>query len=140
MLTAIKSYLLLAALLLTIGGVLYIQSLRIENATLRLDVTTYGQAAEASRKAMELADKSCFATQDAIRQHYEAQIRLVTAQKATGDAINALSNLTLKESANEAPTKPQSFADDNRLSPRTMELLDNAYCDGDKDGCASPTK
>lgn len=140
MLATIKSYLLLAALLLAIGGVLYIQSLRIENATLRLDVATYGQAAEKSREAMDLADKSCSVTQNAIRQHYEAQMLLLKGQKATGDAINALPTLTLKENADEAPTKPQSFADDDRLSPSTMQLLDNAYCDGDKDGCTGSTK
>lgn len=140
MLATLKSYLLLAALILAIGGVLYIQSLHIENATLRLDVATYGQAAEANRKAMDLAEKSCLASQSAIRQHYEAQMHLLTAQKATGDAINTLSTLTLKENADEASTKPQSFADDSRLSPRTMQLLDRAYCDGDEDGCTDSTK
>lgn len=137
MLATLKSYLMLAALLLVIGGVLYIQSLRIEVTTLRLDMATYEQAAETNRKAMELADKSCSVTQDAIRQHYEAAMLLLNAQKATGDAINALPTLTLKEKANAAPTKPQGFADDDRLSPDTMRLLDNAYCDGDKDSCAN---
>jgi hypothetical protein len=140
MLATIKNYLMLAALLLVIAGVLYIQSLRIEVTTLRLDVATYEQAAETNRKAMDLADKSCSLTKDAIRQHYEAEVRFLTSQKATGDAINALPTLTLKESNNEAPTKPQGFADDDRLSPSTMQLLDRAYCDGDKDGCTGSTK
>jgi len=140
MLSQIKAYLavILATLLLTVCGYAYYT--HKENVQLSLDVATYRKASEDNLAAKEASDASCLITVDALASHYREQSKLEASQKATGDAVLALPTLTIKEKANAAPTKPQGFADDDRLSPDLMRLLDNAYCDGDKDHCASPTK
>jgi hypothetical protein len=136
----IKTYLtaILVSFLLITGGYAYYAYTEIQH--LSLEVTTYKIASEDNLKAKEQSDASCLITVESLTEHYRTQAALTSSQKATGDAINALPTLTLRESSNAAPTKPQGFSDDDRLSPSTMQLLDNAYCDGDKDHCASPTK
>uniref|UniRef100_A0AAU6VZG4 I-spanin n=2 Tax=unclassified bacterial viruses TaxID=12333 RepID=A0AAU6VZG4_9VIRU len=104
------------------------------------EVGTYKIAAETNLKAKEDADKSCLVTVESLNGYYKQQVELGSSQKTTGDAILSLPTLTIKEKANAAPTKPQSFADDDRLSPDVMRLLDTAYCYGDKDSCATSTK
>ena len=132
----LKSYLtvILATLLLVVVG--YAYHSHTENVRLIGEVSTFKSAAEENLKAKEQADASCEATVELLSEHYKEQAKLQASQQATGDAINSLPTLTIKETANEAPTKPQSYADDARLSPDTMRLLDTAYCDGDKDHCS----
>ncbi|UAV89686.1 hypothetical protein [Pseudomonas phage COT4] len=120
------------------GGFAYYEYGQLQK--MALEVQTYKTAAQVNQKAKEDADASCLITVDSLNAHYKAQEALGYSQKDTGDAILALPTLTIKEKANAAPTKPQSFADDDRLSPDTMRLLDQAYCYGDKDGCATPAK
>ena len=140
MLTTIKTYLMVALFVLLLGSGVYINKLQGDITGLYSEVATYKVAAESNLKAKEQADASCLISVEALSEHYRTENALVTAQQATGDAINALPTLTLKETAHAAPTKPQGFSDDDRLSPDLMQLLDNAYCDGDKDSCTSPTK
>lgn len=140
MLSQVKAYLaiVLTTLLLAVGG--YAYYMHKENVQLSLDAAIYRQASEDNLKAKEAADASCLITVDALASHYREQSKLEASQEAIGGAVLALPTLTIKEKANEAPTKPQGFSDDDRLSPDLMRLLDSAYCDGDKDGCSSPTK
>lgn len=140
MLAQVKTYLtiILATLLLTVCGYAYYT--HKANVQLNIDVATYRKTSEDNLAAKEAADASCLITVDVLSAHYREQSELEASQRATGDAVLALPTLTIKEKANEAPTKPQGFSDDDRLSPDLMRLLDNAYCDGDKDHCASPTK
>jgi hypothetical protein len=120
------------------GGFAYYEYGQLQK--MALEVQTYKTAAETNQKAKEDADASCLITVDSLNAYYKAHEALGHAQKDTGDSILSLPTLTIKEKANAAPTKPQSFADDDRLSPDTMRLLDQAYCYGDKDGCATPAK
>lgn len=140
MLTQIKSYLFIGWMVLTLSLLGYSYKLHGDVQRLEQAVAMYQQAAEANERALKQSKDSCLISIESLAEHYRTENAIVTSQKATGDAINALPTLTLKENAHAAPTKPQGFADDDRLSPSTMQLLDNAYCDGDKDGCASPTK
>lgn len=140
MLQVIKQYttaIILSLLLIASGYSYYAYS---EIVTLQGEVSTYKVAAEDNLKAKEQADASCLITVETLNQHYRKESVLNAAQQSTGDAINVLPTLTIKEEAHAAPTKPQSFSDGDRLSPDLMRLLDTAYCDGNKDGCASPTK
>lgn len=120
------------------GGFAYYEYGQLQK--MALEVVTYKTAAETNLKAKEDADASCLITVDSLNKYYTNQNALEDSQKDTGDSILALPTLTIKEKANAAPTKPQSFSDDDRLSPDTMRLLDAAYCYGDKDGCATPSK
>lgn len=120
------------------GGFAYYEYRQLQKMSLELQ--TYKTAVEVSQKAKEDADASCLITVDSLNSYYKEQKALYNSQKDTGAAILTLPTLTIKEKANAAPTKPQSFSDDDRLSPDTMRLLDEAYCYGDKDGCSTPTK
>lgn len=136
----IKNYLVVGLIVLMMSIIGYSYKLHGDVQRLELEVAVYMEAVKAHEKALEQSKSSCLISIETLSEHYRKENALSTSQQATGDAIDALPTLTLKESANEAPTKPQGFADDDRLSPSTMQLLDRAYCDGNKDGCASPTK
>lgn len=129
---------ILLTIVVACGGFAYYEYNQLQR--MELEVHTYRTAAETNLKAKEDAEASCLITVDTLNKYYSEQKALEDSQKDTGDSINALPTLTIKEKANAAPTKPQSFADDDRLSPDTMRLLDQAYCYGDKDGCATPAK
>lgn len=129
---------ILLMIVVVCGGTAYYQYNQLQKMS--LEVHTYKTAAETNLKAKEDADASCLVTVKTLNEYYDKQKALEGSQKDTGDAILSLPTLTIKEKANAAPTKPQSFADDDRLSPATMRLLDQAYCYGDKDGCATPAK
>lgn len=132
------------AILLTVclgtGGYAYVQHQK--NIQLTLDVLTYRTAAIDNSKAKEDAEAACLITVGSLNSYYQSELELSKAQKTTGDAILSLPTLTIKEKANDTPTASQGprYSDDDRLSPDTMRLLDAAYCHGDKDGCATPTK
>lgn len=129
---------ILIALLVLVGGYAYNLSGEIDN--LKQSVAVATQAAADNLKAKEQSDLSCKATTELLAQYRDKQEGIGSSQQAAGDAINSLPTLTIKEAPNVAPTKPQGFADDARLSPDTMRLLDAAYCDGNEDRCPKPTK
>lgn len=140
MLASIKTYLIITLLtmMLALGGYGYYAHGQIERLT--QDVSIYRDAAATNLKAKEDADRSCVVTVDTLNAYYKNQEAIQTSQQAAGDAILHLPTLTIKDKANEAPAKSQSYSDDDRLSPDTMRLLDQAYCYGDKDHCATPAK
>lgn len=140
MLAQFKAYLviILATLLLTVCGYAYYT--HKENIRLSSDVATYKKAAEDNLKAKETGDKSCTLSLEALSEHYRQQAELEASQMGAGGAILTLPTLTIKEKANAAPAKPQSYSDDDRLSPDTMRLLDQAYCYGNKDSCTDTAK
>lgn len=140
MLNAISKYIIVTLLTICLGTGGYAYMQHQKNIELALDVMTYKAAAEVSLKAKEDADASCLITVESLNAHYKAQEELENLQKDVGDAILTLPNLTLKEKVNEAAKAPQTPADDDRLSPDLMRLLDAAYCYGDKDGCAAPAE
>lgn len=131
----------LLALLIIVSSFSYHQSNKIE--ALALDVSTYKSAAELSEKGKKDAEASCLVTVESINKYYSKQQELETSQQSTGGAILTLPTLTIKEKANEAhklPQKATEYSDDDRLSPDTMRLLDEAYCYGDKNGCTPSPK
>lgn len=140
MLSQIKMYLIAGWFVLTISLLGYSYKLNQDVERLTAEVATYQAALEASNKATEQAKTSCLVSIETMNAYYRDQNALQTSQQATGDTILSLPTLTLRGNTDAAPTKPQGFSDDDRLSPDLMRLLDNAYCDGNKDGCAIPTK
>lgn len=140
MLTSVKTYVTIGFIIIMMSIIGYSYKLHGDVQRLEQEVAVYMAAAESNEKALNQSKNSCEISIEALAEHYRKQNALTASQEATQKALDALPTLTLKENANAAPTKPQGFADDDRLSPSTMQLLDNAYCDGDKDGCASPTK
>ena len=140
MLTSLKTYLMVGFVILTLSILGYSYKLHGDVQRLEQEVAMYVVVAEARAKALEDAKSSCLVSIESLADYYRKENAINASQQATEDAINALPTLTHKENADEAPTKPEGFSDDDRLSPSLMQLLDNAYCDGDKDHCASPTK
>lgn len=140
MLTTIKTYLTVGVITLTLMLAGYSYKLHGDVQRLEREVATYMAAIEANEKALEQSKASCLISIETLSEHYRKENELSTSQQAAGDAINALPTLTIKENAHAAPTKPQGFSDDNRLSPDLMRLLDKAYCDGDKDSCSTSAK
>ena len=144
MLTSVKTYLIIGWMVLMLSVLGYSYKLHGDVQRLEREVAVYVESVKSHEKALEQSKNSCLISIETLSEHYRKEKALQTSQQATGDAINALPTLTLKENSNAAPTKPQAlgtkYSDDDRLSPSTMQLLDRAYCDGDKDGCASPTK
>lgn len=139
-LDGLKSYIIAGLLVLSLGAGVYGQYQHKQNVQLNIEVVTYKEAALANLKAKEDADASCKITTEALGGYYKNEIDASTSQKASGDAILALPTLTLKETHNALPTAIKKPSDDDRLSPELMQLLDSAYCYGDKDGCSQPTK
>lgn len=135
---------ILLAIAIFCGGFAYYEHTQVKRLT--SEVATYKSAAELNLKAKEDADASCIVTVDSLNHYYKEQANVESSQITTGEAINTLPTLTIKEKANAAPTKTKTpseanrYSDDDRLSPDTMRLLDEAYCYGDKYGCSSPTK
>lgn len=140
MLTSIKTYLMAGFIVMMLSLIGYSYKLHGDVQRLELEVAMYMVAAQANEKALEQSKDSCEVSIESLAEHYRKEIALTASQEATQKALDALPTLTLKENAHAAPTKSEKPSDDDRLSPELMQLLDNAYCDGDKDGCASPTK
>ena len=134
----------LLAIAIACGGFAYYEHTQVQK--MAVEVGTYKSAAAINLKAKEDADASCLITVDTLNKYYKDQKALETSQQAAGDTILSLPTLTIKEKANAAPMASQPvtpgtrYSDDDRLSPDTMRLLDSAYCDGNKDDCATPAK
>lgn len=132
---------ILFAIAVACGGFGYYEHSQV--AKLTQDVTTYKDVAATNLKERQDADKACVVTVDSLNTYYKEITNLSSSQESTGDAVNNLPTLTIKEKANAAPTssqEPKQYADDDKLSPDVMRLLDTAYCYGDKNGCATSAK
>ena len=142
LISALSKYIIVALLTVCLGTGGYAYMQHQKNIELALDLLTYKTAAADNLKAKEDADAACLITVGSLNSYYQKELELSKAQQSTGDAILTLPALTIKEKANDAPKASQgpSYSDDDRLSPELVRLLDKAYCDGDKDGCAAPAK
>lgn len=124
----------LAALAILFGVISYKQYGEVQKLT--GEVSTYKEASEENLRAKEDADSSCRITIESLEASFKEQIELERGKTATHGKIDALPTITIKEKRNAAPTQSQNYSDDDRLSRDIMLLLDEAYCYGDKDGCA----
>jgi hypothetical protein len=133
---------ILLAITVACSGFAYYEYNQVQR--LSVEVGTYKSAAAANLKAKEDSDASCLVTVDTLNGYYNRKAETEAVSKAIQSSIDSLPTLTIKEKANEAPTKSQTpstrYSDDDRLSPDLMRLLDNAYCNGREDNCTSPTK
>lgn len=85
--------------------------------------------------ALKMAQDSCEITIKAIGDTQKAIDALNESRTSDLSALEAIPQITLPETKINGTTKPTvapKTADDLRLSPDTMRLLDNAYCSGAK--------
>lgn len=91
--------------------------------------------AAANVEAVERAVDSCKITLKTIDDTQKAVDALNESRNNDLSALKDVTHITLPEThinGTTKPTAPDKAADDLRLSPDTMRLLDNAYCSGAK--------
>lgn len=104
-------------------------------AVAKSEAATMKTLANKSAEAVRVASESCAAS---LKTVFDTQKAIDALNEARGDDLSALASLTqitLPETNIHGATKPTvapKVADDLRLSPDTMRLLDNAYCSGAK--------
>lgn len=108
-----------------------------EVAALEVSVQTYTDLANANAKEVDKLKQSCSVTEKVVKENRDAIDALETSREATLGALNALPLTTLPEAARNAKEDAtganKAHADNSRISPALMQLLDNAYCSGSKD-------
>lgn len=98
-------------------------------------VTVWQEKANQNAKAAALLGESCKVTMLVLQATQEKLDALQQSRTSDLEALQAIPQITLPETHVNAPTKPTApskAADDLRLSPDVMRLLDNAYCSGAK--------
>ena len=136
---------IMAFLLITSLGLGYATySLTGKLAVARQDVTHWTDLAAKSAAETIKASQSCEITVKAIEDNQKVQDALSESRTSDLDALNAIPHLTLPETkvnGTKTPTGVSTkLADDDRLSPDLMRLLDNAYCSGNKDDSYCTTR
>lgn len=99
------------------------------------EMTAFALLANKNAKQAENVKASCDITLESLRATQKVIDTLNEARQDDLSALEALPQVTLPEikiNASKTPTAPSKNADDLRLSPDTMRLLDNAYCSGAK--------
>lgn len=116
-----------------------------EVATLEVSVQTYTDLANANANEVDKLKLSCSITQQVVKDNRDTIDALQKSREDVLGALNTLPHPTLpenkvngKEKSTTGPTK--AFADDSRLSPALMQLLDTAYCSGSKDSSDCPAR
>jgi len=135
----------IAAALLVLSLVLGISTYKLvkEVATLEVSVQTYTDLADSNAREVDKLKQSCSVTEKVVKENRDTIDALETSREATLGALNALPHTTLPETKTnerEEASESHKVADDNRLSPALMQLLDNAYCSGSKDSSACPAR
>lgn len=115
-----------------------------EVATLEVSVQTYTDLANANANEVDNLKLSCSVTQQVVKDNRDTIDALQKSREDVLGALNTLPHPTLPENkvnGKESTTGPtKAFADDSRLSPALMQLLDTAYCSGSKDSSDCPAR
>lgn len=104
-------------------------------ATAKGELANMTEVANSNAKALVYYKESCAITINTITSTQKA---IDTLNEARGDDLSGLAaipQITLPEThvnGSKPTTAPSKVADDLRLSPDLMRLLDNAYCSGAK--------
>lgn len=113
-------------------------------AVLEDSVQQYQDLANANAQAVEKLRASCSVTEKVVKDNRDTIDALQKSREDVLGALNSLPQATLPENkvnGKESTTGPtKAFADDSRLSPALMQLLDTAYCSGSKDDSACPAR
>lgn len=115
-------------------------SVKVENVMLD------AKAQQAVARELQAYD-SCKITTEVTADVQEKNDKLSDSRTAILEAlVNVVYPMT-QENRNDhpqattgAPSPSKVLADDARLSPELMRLLDNAYCSGNQSSCAQPAK
>lgn len=136
MFNSIMHYVLAILLASTLGLGYASYSLTGKLAVARQDVTHWTDMATKAAAETLKASQSCEITIKAIEDNQKVQDALSESRTSDLDALDSIPHLTLPETkvnGTKTPTAAPKTADDSRLSPDLMRLLDNAYCSGNKD-------
>lgn len=137
MFDAAKNYIIAFLLIATLALGYSTYSLVGTVAVAQGEVTAMTDIANKNAEAVKVAGESCALSIKAIHDTQTAIDALNEARGSDLSALDALPQITLPETTINGPTTttaaPKKYADDARLSPDTMRLLDNAYCSGNKD-------
>lgn len=105
-------------------------------AVAEADVSHWTEIANQNAKTVLDVKSACEITVKTITDNQKAIDAINESRGSDLDALAALPQVTLPETHINASTKPTAAptknADDARLSPDLMRLLDNAYCSGAK--------
>ena len=143
MFDSIKMYLIALLLIATIGLGWTTYNLVGKLAVAEEQIGQWQDTANKNAEATRIAGESCAIS---VKSIYETQRAIDALNESRGSDLEALATIpqtTLPETQVNATTTstaaPAKNADDARLSPDVMRLLDNAYCSGDKDSayCAA---
>lgn len=111
-----------------------------EVAALEVSVQTYTDLADSNAKEVDKLKLSCSVTEKVVKDNRDTIDALETSREGILGALNSLPHPTLPETkvnGKESTTEPsKAIADDSRLSPALMQLLDTAYCSGSKNDSA----
>lgn len=125
---------LLVVLVLVLGYTTY--TLIGDLAVSKQEVNMMTEVANANSKAAKTLEESCQSSLNAIQANQKVIDALNESRGSDLDALMTIPQITLPETHINASTKPTAAptksADDVRLSPDLMRLLDNAYCSGAK--------
>lgn len=136
----------ITAILLVLSLVLGFSTYKLvrEVAALEVSVQTYQDLANANAQAVEKLRASCSVTEKVVKDNRDTIDALQKSREDVLGALNSLPQATLPENkvnGKESTTgSTKAFADDSRLSPALMQLLDTAYCSGSKDDSACPAR
>lgn len=134
---AAKNYIIAFLLIATLALGYSTYSLIGQVATTQSEVTAMTDKANKNAEAARVASESCGLSMKAVQDNQKAIDALNESRTSDLGALAAVTQITLPETQVNGSTTttaaPKKYADDARLSPDTMRLLDNAYCSGNKD-------
>lgn len=144
MLSTIQNYIIGVLLIfaITFGYVSY--SLYGANAVLQAEALHLTQELKVATQNVENAQLSCKVGQDITR---DVNTSIKSQMDRTTKRVEALVALPVTIPQEDTQHGPKAttgarstYADGGRLSPNLMQLLDEAYCDSNKDDSACTTK
>lgn len=142
--SAIKNYIIgtLFVLTCTFGYVSY--SLYGSNVLAQSEVSRITKELETATENVGLAQQSCKVGQDITK---EVNVSIKTQMDRTTKRVEALVALPVttpqedEQDGSKATTGARSkYADGGRISPSLKQLLDEAYCDSNKNDSTCPAK
>lgn len=108
-----------------------------EVATLEASVQKYTDIADSNSKEVGKLKASCAVTDKVVKDNRDTIDALEKSREGTLGALNSLPYTTLPEAVRNAKEDAtganKAHADNSRISPTLMQLLDDAYCSGSKD-------
>lgn len=144
MFDTIKNYIM--ATLLTLVCIFGYASYTLygSNATLQAETTRLAGELKVATENVEKAQLSCKVGQDITKDVNTKNDTLQSALMSRLEVLAGLSNPIPQDNENEGSNTTtearRTYADGGRLSPNLMRLLNETYCDSNKDNSACTAK